>query len=276
MKARNFRYIRPASLAHAYQILADADGDAVPIAGGQSLLAGLNMRLSAPKLLVDIGDLKELTRSLARRRRCAPRRADAARRAAALRTGPQTSAAADPGRAAHRPHRDPQPRHARRKPGLCRSGGGAAGLRRGARSDAGAGQHRGRARGESGGFLQGIVRDRPAAGRIDRRGQVSGRCRTGRRSALPSFRAGTATSRMVGLAAVADHAARSDRRARGWSISAASTAPRWRTRSRPRSSGFAPPLADAAAFDAAIQPGPCARRHARAARRHQGSSWPRC
>jgi len=33
----------------------------VPVAGGQSLLAGLNMRLSAPKLLVDIGDLKELT-----------------------------------------------------------------------------------------------------------------------------------------------------------------------------------------------------------------------
>jgi aerobic carbon-monoxide dehydrogenase medium subunit len=61
MKARNFRYIRPASLAHAYQILADAGGDAVPVAGGQSLIAGLNMRLSAPKLLVDIGDLKELT-----------------------------------------------------------------------------------------------------------------------------------------------------------------------------------------------------------------------
>ena len=68
MKARNFRYIRPASLAHAYQILADADGDAVPIAGGQSLLAGLNMRLSAPKLLVDIGDLRgadRITRSSA-------------------------------------------------------------------------------------------------------------------------------------------------------------------------------------------------------------------
>jgi aerobic carbon-monoxide dehydrogenase medium subunit len=60
MKSRSFRYIRPASLAHAYQILTEADGEAVPIAGGQSLLAGLNMRLSAPKLLVDIGDLREL------------------------------------------------------------------------------------------------------------------------------------------------------------------------------------------------------------------------
>jgi aerobic carbon-monoxide dehydrogenase medium subunit len=60
MKSRGFRYIRPASLAHAYQILTEADGEAVPIAGGQSLLAGLNMRLSAPKLLVDIGDIREL------------------------------------------------------------------------------------------------------------------------------------------------------------------------------------------------------------------------
>jgi carbon-monoxide dehydrogenase medium subunit len=32
----------------------------VPVAGGQSLLAGLNMRLSAPGLLVDIGGLDEL------------------------------------------------------------------------------------------------------------------------------------------------------------------------------------------------------------------------
>ncbi len=60
MKARNFRYIKPASLSHAYRILAESAGDAVPLAGGQSLLAGLNMRLSAPKLLVDIGDLSEL------------------------------------------------------------------------------------------------------------------------------------------------------------------------------------------------------------------------
>ncbi len=59
MKARNFRYIKPDSLTQAYRIL-DADEEAVPIAGGQSLLAALNMRLSAPKLLVDIGELTEL------------------------------------------------------------------------------------------------------------------------------------------------------------------------------------------------------------------------
>ena len=61
MKARDFRYIRPSSLDQACRILAEGGGAAVPVAGGQSLLAGLNMRLSAPELLVDIGDLKELT-----------------------------------------------------------------------------------------------------------------------------------------------------------------------------------------------------------------------
>jgi carbon-monoxide dehydrogenase medium subunit len=61
MKARNFRYVRPASLQEAYRMLAEAGGEAVPIAGGQSLLAGLNMRLSSPKVLIDIGNLAELT-----------------------------------------------------------------------------------------------------------------------------------------------------------------------------------------------------------------------
>jgi carbon-monoxide dehydrogenase medium subunit len=36
------------------------DGGAVPIAGGQSLLAGLSMRLSAPEVLVDLTGLDEL------------------------------------------------------------------------------------------------------------------------------------------------------------------------------------------------------------------------
>jgi carbon-monoxide dehydrogenase medium subunit len=60
MKARNFRYIKPRSLADAYAILEHHGGSAVPVAGGQSLLAGLNMRLSSPQLLVDIGGLAEL------------------------------------------------------------------------------------------------------------------------------------------------------------------------------------------------------------------------
>jgi len=63
MKAPNFRYVRPTSLAHAYRILEENGAAAVPVAGGQSLLAGLNMRLSSPALLVDIGELKELALS---------------------------------------------------------------------------------------------------------------------------------------------------------------------------------------------------------------------
>lgn len=47
-------------MQQAYRILAEGGDEAVPVAGGQSLLASLNMRLSAPKLLVDISELKEL------------------------------------------------------------------------------------------------------------------------------------------------------------------------------------------------------------------------
>ena len=61
MKARNFRYVRPTSIDHAYRILVGNQGEAVPLAGGQSLLATLNFRLSSPKILVDISGLKELT-----------------------------------------------------------------------------------------------------------------------------------------------------------------------------------------------------------------------
>jgi carbon-monoxide dehydrogenase medium subunit len=60
MKARSFRYIKPRSLEHAYRVLEEGGGEAVPLAGGQSLLATLNMRLSAPKLLVDISEIREL------------------------------------------------------------------------------------------------------------------------------------------------------------------------------------------------------------------------
>ena len=61
MKSPNFGYLRARSLRHACDVLGEYDGEAVAIAGGQSLLAGLNMRLSSPRLLVDIGDLPELS-----------------------------------------------------------------------------------------------------------------------------------------------------------------------------------------------------------------------
>jgi aerobic carbon-monoxide dehydrogenase medium subunit len=58
VKAPNFGYLRPRALAEAYDVL--AEGEAVALAGGQSLLAALNLRLASPQILVDIGDLPEL------------------------------------------------------------------------------------------------------------------------------------------------------------------------------------------------------------------------
>jgi aerobic carbon-monoxide dehydrogenase medium subunit len=55
-----FDYARPASLADALDVLAAGGEDAKVIAGGQSLLPLLRLRLAYPDLLVDIGGLDEL------------------------------------------------------------------------------------------------------------------------------------------------------------------------------------------------------------------------
>ncbi len=55
-----FEYTRPSSLDEAVQALADGGEDAKVIAGGQSLLSLLRLRLAYPDLLVDIGGLSEL------------------------------------------------------------------------------------------------------------------------------------------------------------------------------------------------------------------------
>jgi carbon-monoxide dehydrogenase medium subunit len=55
-----FDYVRPGSLAEAVSALADGGEDAKVIAGGQSLLPLLRLRLAYPELLVDVGALDEL------------------------------------------------------------------------------------------------------------------------------------------------------------------------------------------------------------------------
>lgn len=60
MKSAAFDYIRAESPQHALALLAEHGDDARLLAGGQTLLATLNMRLSQPALLVDIGGLKDL------------------------------------------------------------------------------------------------------------------------------------------------------------------------------------------------------------------------
>jgi carbon-monoxide dehydrogenase medium subunit len=55
-----FEYVRPSSIAEAVTALADGGEDAKVIAGGQSLLPLLRLRLAYPELLVDVGALDEL------------------------------------------------------------------------------------------------------------------------------------------------------------------------------------------------------------------------
>jgi carbon-monoxide dehydrogenase medium subunit len=56
----SFDYIRAGSLSDAIQALADGGEDAKVIAGGQSLMPLLRLRLAQPELLVDVGALDEL------------------------------------------------------------------------------------------------------------------------------------------------------------------------------------------------------------------------
>ena len=58
MKAASFAYAKPRALEEALALLSRAEAKA--LAGGQSLIPSLNMRLSAPELLVDITGLTEL------------------------------------------------------------------------------------------------------------------------------------------------------------------------------------------------------------------------
>ena len=55
MKAPSFAYAKPRTLAEAFELI-ERPGAKI-LAGGQSLIPSLNMRLSAPELLVDITGL---------------------------------------------------------------------------------------------------------------------------------------------------------------------------------------------------------------------------
>lgn len=60
MKAAPFEYVRPASLAHALELLAEPGPETRIIAGGQSLVPMMAMRLARPDRLVDIAGLDAL------------------------------------------------------------------------------------------------------------------------------------------------------------------------------------------------------------------------
>ena len=60
MKPAPFAYTKAKTLKEAVTLLAKHKDDARLLAGGQSLIATLNMRLSAPDLLIDINGIKNL------------------------------------------------------------------------------------------------------------------------------------------------------------------------------------------------------------------------
>jgi carbon-monoxide dehydrogenase medium subunit len=60
MKPPALDYVRPASLPEAIALLAE-DDDAAPVAGGQSLVVMLSLRVAGARRLVDVGRLPELS-----------------------------------------------------------------------------------------------------------------------------------------------------------------------------------------------------------------------
>src|SRR3954471_6776073 len=60
LKPAAFAYAKARSLDHAIALLGEHQGEARLLAGGQSLIATLNMRLSCPSLLVDINGVAGL------------------------------------------------------------------------------------------------------------------------------------------------------------------------------------------------------------------------
>jgi len=62
MKPSPFDFVRAESLAEATRFIAEAQGTARLIAGGQSLGPMLNLRLVRPRLLIDITGIPEMTR----------------------------------------------------------------------------------------------------------------------------------------------------------------------------------------------------------------------
>lgn len=65
MYTAEFAYLRATSVAHALEVLADgasdgADDEVKVLAGGQSLLPMMKLRLATPGILLDIGGLSEL------------------------------------------------------------------------------------------------------------------------------------------------------------------------------------------------------------------------
>ena len=56
----SFQYHRPGTVDEAVSILAEHGDEGRPLAGGQSLIAMMKLRLAAPSHLVDLQDIADL------------------------------------------------------------------------------------------------------------------------------------------------------------------------------------------------------------------------
>ena len=60
MKPRPFDYVRPDTVGEAVALLAEHGDEARILAGGQSLMAMMNLRLADPAMLIDIARIADL------------------------------------------------------------------------------------------------------------------------------------------------------------------------------------------------------------------------
>jgi 2-furoyl-CoA dehydrogenase FAD binding subunit len=61
MKPRPFDYVRPDTVDETMGLLAEHGDEARILAGGQSLMAMMNLRLADPAMLIDIARMAELS-----------------------------------------------------------------------------------------------------------------------------------------------------------------------------------------------------------------------
>ncbi len=161
----NFDYVAPTTVDDAVAALAQAGEDAKVIAGGQSLMPVLRLRLAAPTVLVDLGKIDELRGVREDGDSIRDRRDDHLLRPAGQPAREQARAAARGRHPYRRGPADPASRHAGRRAGARGPGGRpvCAGARVG-RHDDGRGpvrppQHPGV------GVLRGLLHHRAATGR---------------------------------------------------------------------------------------------------------------
>ncbi len=60
MKPNSFEYVRARSMGEVFVVLSEHGDDAKILAGGQSLIPAMNMRLAAPEVLIDVSQIPDL------------------------------------------------------------------------------------------------------------------------------------------------------------------------------------------------------------------------